>query len=426
MFCTECGNKLDAGTRFCPFCGTPVFAAPAAEEAEEVIEEVKKSPEKIVEETAKDAEESLVQEAFEESAEPVIETAESAAEEAADTVKEATEEVRDIVAEEAAEQVEKAVEAVAEPQIKDPEPELKTPEPEARIPEPEVIGSAAAAAQKPASASPETIAMMLAAISLICLFISITKGALVSRIFYIIAAACLTFLAARKEKYPSVLYAVPVCIVALVNVFNSARLIYISITNRYYRYRPAAYSSLYKLILIAVFVMLLLLGVNAVRNKKNLNKVILAGSALLAVYHLVFFFVNRRKGRATVFFNLAMFLFFASYVAICLHFEKTGQDDPEKDFEAEPVTGRAGERRNYSYAGTRTAAPTASAERGPLFGPAAIPSEPVKTVAKADEPATESAPMFAEKPDYIFCIRCGAKLPADSAFCNKCGAPVIG
>ena len=420
MFCTECGNKLDDGTRFCPFCGTPVFAAPAAEEAEEVIEEVKESPEEIVEEPAQEAAEEPVREAVEEAAEPVIETVEEAAKEPAETVEEVAEEIQETVAEEAAKQVEETVDAVAEPEIKTPEPEVNTPEPE-------VIGSAAATAQKPASATPQTIAMVLAAVSLICLFISITKGVLVSRIFYIIAAACLTFLAARKEKYPSVLYAVPVCIVALVNVFNSARLIFISITNRYYRYRPAAYNSLYKLLLIAVFVMLLLLGVNAVRNKKNLNKVILAGTALLAVYHLVFFFVNMRRGRATVFFNLAMLLFFAAYVGISLFYEKTGQDDPEKAFEAEPVTGRAKERRNYSYAGTRTAASSADApaERGPLFGPAAAPSKPVEATANTAEPLKESTPMFAENPEFIFCIRCGAKLPADSAFCNKCGAPVV-
>ena len=409
MFCTECGNKLDDGTRFCPFCGTPVFAAPAAEEP------------------AKDAEEGPAQEAVEEAVEPVIEKVEEAAEEPADTVEETAEEIQETVDEEIRETV--AEEA--------PEPVKESPaEP---IDTAQSVETPALDTKKPAAATPETIAMVLAAVSLICLFISFTKGVLVSRIFYIIAAACLTFLAARKEKYPSVLFAVPVCIVALVNVFNSARLIFISITNRYYRYRPAAYNSLYKLILIAVFVMLLLLGVNAVRSKKALNKVIFAGSALLAIYHIVFFFVNLRRGRAVVFFNLAMLLFFAAYVVISLHFEKTGQDDPEKEFESEPATGRTGERRNYSYAGTRTAAPSASTERGPLFGPAAVPSEPVKTAVKGSAPMFAESPAdteFAEKPetpaedyvidpDFIFCIRCGAKLPADSAFCNKCGAPVI-
>ena len=46
MFCQECGQKLADGTKFCPYCGAKIQAAPPlveeTTEQEETVEGVKK------------------------------------------------------------------------------------------------------------------------------------------------------------------------------------------------------------------------------------------------------------------------------------------------------------------------------------------------------------------------------------------------
>ena len=388
MFCSECGNEIKEGAKFCPMCGTPVFVPP-------------------------------VQEVVEETAEQVQDTVVEAVEQAEEKITEAAEQVQEVVADAAEPEIappgeERPAEAAVVHEAPKTAPEVRSEPVKAAAQA--VLGNAVAAAKGIKLSNLDTAAMVLAAISVICMFISLTKGAVVSRIFHIIAAGMLTFLCARKEKYPSLLHAIPVCIVALVNIFNSARLIILSITNKYVRYRPEVISSLYKILLIAAFVLLLLLGVKAVSNRKSVNRIVLVISALLAVYHIFNLFRNIRNGRAVIFINLAMLLFYAAYIVMCILYEKTAKDEPE----AEPLAGAEAKpfKGNYTYSGTRQAASETAADSAPLFGPK-------KVSAKDPEPLFRTESECAPDPNFVFCVNCGAKLPADSAFCNKCGSPVL-
>ncbi len=405
MFCSECGNKIMEGAKFCPECGTPVFvptieeaAEEAAEQVQETVEEVPEVTEAIAEDIPEPVQEEVPEEIPQSAAEPDIPAPAEETDAKATTTQDAPETAPETVPEPL--EAEKIQESVKAEEI--PAPVAKSLN----------------------TGSLQTAAMVLAAISVICLFISISRTTVVSRIFYIIAAGMLTFLGARKEKYPSVLHAIPVCIIAIVNIFSSARLIFISITNRYYRYRPQAISSLYKILLIAAFVLLLLLGIKAVTNRRPVNRIILVISALLAIYHLVFLFRVIRSGRVGIFFHLAMLLFFAAYIVICVLYEKNAGDEPEEAPYGATSTVKPYAGKGYTYTGTRQGASADAASSAPLFGPGPEP-QPKQT------PKTEAAPMFrteenfAPDPDYVFCVRCGARLPAGSAFCNKCGAPVI-
>lgn len=52
-----------------------------------------------------------------------------------------------------------------------------------------------------------------------------------------------------------------------------------------------------------------------------------------------------------------------------------------------------------------------------------IRAEPVKRIAQVEAPPRQKEKS--EKPNVLFCRKCGAKIPADSAFCMECGEKVV-
>ena len=443
MFCSVCGNKMPDTAKFCTVCGSPLakkpvpadviepvteevteaaaeVAAPVIEEVHSASEAVAKAAEAVTETAAEELAQVIEAEPVAEAAPPVVETAQPAAEA-----------VKPMV--EAAQPAAEAVNTAEEPKTADLRPGIPPEDKEAKSAlngTKEALGSilssTAGAVKGMNSGSLGTAAMLLASISLICMFISLTRFSILSRILHIIAVGILVFLTIRKEKYPSVLYAVPLGVVTLSNIITTGTLIIQSITSKYIVYRPGALNTIYKLVLIAAFVLLLLMGVRAIKKRKSANIAVIVCTGLLALNHLINVFSLFRAGRATLFINLAMLLFYAAYIIIALMYQNSAaEDEDDTAYSRAYASSGAG----YTYAGTRSTGSSAAANSAPLFGPestASRGSAPLFT----DTPAAPAADAKAQKPaapdpEFIFCVSCGAKLPADSAFCNKCGTPVI-
>ena len=107
MFCTNCGNKLPEGSKFCPSCGARILTEivePLTQTVETAADSVDELAEKAAEET---------KEAFENAGIPYPETAEELTETAADAAEDAAGEIAEMY-EETAETVEETVETAAD------------------------------------------------------------------------------------------------------------------------------------------------------------------------------------------------------------------------------------------------------------------------------------------------------------------------
>ena len=101
MFCTNCGNKLPEGSKFCPSCGARILteiAEPLTQTVETAADSVNELAEKAAEETKEAFENAGI--LYPENAEELTETAADAAEDAAGEIAEMYEETAEAVEEE--------------------------------------------------------------------------------------------------------------------------------------------------------------------------------------------------------------------------------------------------------------------------------------------------------------------------------------
>ena len=434
MFCTECGTKLVDGAKFCSECGAPVKAVVATppdktfwqREQEEHNAEAADQKTDAGSEAAEQKAEELNASA-DNKAEELSVTSEDKAKDQSEAQLEIDEELRaaqqelDETIKAAQQKLDEVIHAAKEPDYSKLNAEEIAKKYESEQP----------AESKPASDIKEPLQlsgmqkaiMFLAGASFLSLVISFSASNWLLKCLVILSAACLTFLAAKKKGLPGAGLVLPLSITA-VSIVGSRIIQLIGLLLRGRRITIGLDVTLYRVVLIASVVMLLMICFSQDKKSRAMVNITAALFAVMAVFHLTNIIRYGGNGRATLMYNIGLMLFYVVYTLLAADYAKKIPAEQKNGSipgsSTVDVHRKAAQPSSYTYMGTRSssAGPEEHAERTYTATEKefkAMPAEPEE----ASDKGLQSLPG-----DYIFCTRCGTRLPKDAVFCSKCGYPV--
>ena len=270
--------------------------------------------------------------------------------------------------------------------------------------------------------SMQKILMVLAGTSFLCLVISFTSVNWLMRVLLIISAACLTFFTAKKYELPNTALTLPLALTSIGILFSWVIQFVINLLRRR-GISIALDTTLYRLILIAAVVMLLMVCFGQDKKNRSMLNILTALFACLSVYHLYNLVKYIKAGRVTLMYNLGLMLFYAVYVLLANRFAKkipssSGSYEPPLSKTVD-VHKKEAKATHYTYTGTRPMAPDPAPEKVYTAEEKEYKAMPQENYKPSEDKGLQSVPG-----DYIFCTRCGTRLPKDAVFCSKCGYPV--